>query len=139
MLSTDEKIPHQSLELPTIMGDNIAISANKKQTILYFFAPWCHVCEVSIGNLQTFYQQNEQVDVIAIALDYVNQTEIENYAAKHQLTFPVSLGNEAIKQAFKISGYPSYYVLDTTNKVIARSIGYSTEMGLYLRNISMIN
>lgn len=135
MMPKREPIADNTIQLQTIMGDIIPISANKKQTVLYFFAPWCHVCEFSISNLQTFYQQNEEVDVIAIALDYVDSHEIEKYATKHQLTFPIALGNGKVKKSFKISAYPSYYVINADNTIIARSIGYSTEFGLYLRNM----
>jgi hypothetical protein len=34
-----------------------------------------------------------------------------------------------------VQGYPSYYVLDGQNTVVARSLGYSTEIGLYLRTL----
>ena len=51
----------------------------------------------------------------------------------HQLTFPVALGHEGVKKTFKIKGYPSYYVLDEQNTIVSRSMGYSSEIGLYLR------
>jgi hypothetical protein len=57
------------------------------------------------------------------------------FTSKHQLTFPIALGNEAIKQAFAVSGYPSYYVIDEKNQITAKSMGYSAELGLYLRTL----
>ena len=57
------------------------------------------------------------------------------FTNNHQLTFPVALGNEQVKADFKVLGYPSYYVLDGQNTVIARSLGYTTEIGLYLRSL----
>jgi thiol-disulfide isomerase/thioredoxin len=120
-------------KVPTLMGDNIALKAKGKNTILYFFAPWCQVCHASISNLQAFYQKNEDIDVIAIALDFTSQEEVMKFTSKHQLTFPIALGNEVIKQKFEISGYPSYYVLSEENVIISKSMGYSSELGLYFR------
>jgi peroxiredoxin len=122
-------------EVPTLMDKTISLNAQGKTTILYFFAPWCQVCHASIGNLQALFQKNEQLDVIAIAMDFTSSEEVIRFTSQHQLTFPIALGNEAIKQTFKISGYPSYYVLNEENMIIGKSMGYSSELGLYLRSL----
>jgi len=122
-------------ELPTLMGETIPINSQGKTTILYFFAPWCQVCHASINNLQAIYQKNEEIEVIAIALDFIDSEEIMKFTRKHQLTFPIALGNEAIKQSFEISAYPSYYVLNKDNVIISKAIGYSSELGLFLRTL----
>jgi len=120
-------------KVATIMGEKVSLNSKGKTTILYFFAPWCQVCHASISNLQALYQKNEQIEVIAVALDFTNNKEVMKFTSKHQLTFPIALGNEAIKQAFEISGYPSYYVLSKENVIIGKSMGYSSELGLFLR------
>ncbi len=143
MLSTDKSLDEVitansdiSIDLvPTLMDETVSLNAQGKTTVLYFFAPWCQICHVSIGNLQSLFQKNEQLNVIAIALDFTSKNEVKNFTNKHQLTFPVALGNEAIKQVFEISGYPSYYVLNEENVIIAKSMGYSSELGLYLRSL----
>jgi peroxiredoxin len=143
MLATDKSIDEVITEnsdisidlVPTLMDETVSLNAQGKTTVLYFFAPWCQVCHVSIGNLQSLFQKNEQLNVIAIALDFTNKDEVRNFTNKHQLTFPVALGNEAIKKVFEISGYPSYYVLNEENVIIAKSMGYSSELGLYLRSL----
>lgn len=122
-------------EVPTLMGETISLNAQGKTTILYFFAPWCQVCHASIGNLQALFQKNEQLDVIAVAMDFTSSEEVMRFTSQHQLTFPIALGNEAIKQTFEISGYPSYYVLNEENVIIGKSMGYSSELGLYLRSL----
>jgi thiol-disulfide isomerase/thioredoxin len=142
MLSTDSHLtetmttPQEIInQVPTLMGEKISLNAKGKTTILYFFAPWCQVCHASISNLQTLYQKNEQIEVIAIALDFTDSNEVMKFTRKHQLTFPIALGNEAIKQAFEISGYPSYYVLSKENVIVGKSMGYSSELGLFLRSL----
>ncbi len=143
MLSTDTPLAeiakvNQGVDLnnvPTLMGETVSLNAQGKTTILYFFAPWCQVCHASIANLQALYQKNEQLEVIAIAMDYTSNNEVTAFTRQHQLTFPIALGNEAIKQFFEISGYPSYYVLNEENVIIGKSMGYSSELGLYLRSL----
>lgn len=122
-------------QIPTLMGDTVSLNSQGKITILYFFAPWCQVCHVSIGNLQVLFQKNEEIDVVAIALDFTSLEEVRAFTRQHQLTFPIALGNENIKKRFSITGYPSYYVLDEQNVITGKSMGYSSELGLYLRTL----
>ena len=134
MLSASDDVAPVSHQLKTIMGKDITLHADGKKTILYFFAPWCQVCNLSIENLQNVYQKTPNLNVIAVALDFVDAEEVKNFTMNHQLTFPVALGNELVKADYKVMGYPSYYVLDEENTIIARSLGYSSEIGLYLRS-----
>lgn len=135
MLSSGEQITPQTVLLETLDDKTIELANFNKTTIIYFFAPWCQICHVSIGNLQEIYEKNQQINVIAIALDYVDKKEVFEFSSQHQLTFPIALGTEQIKHQFKIEGYPSYYVIDDKNTVIAKSMGYSSEIGLFLRTL----
>ena len=135
MIPTSTSLSQMSTKLPTIMGDEIELQAKGKTTIIYFFAPWCQICHASISNLQAIYQRNEDIDVIAVGLDYTDPKEIEKFTQKHQLTFPIALGNQATKKVFQITAYPSYYVLDGENTIVGKSLGYSSELGLYLRSL----
>jgi len=139
MLSTDTEIKAESdisfTQVPTIMGETVSLNSQGKKTVIYFFAPWCQVCHVSIGNLQSLYEKNDHIDVIAVVLDYTSLDEVMDFTKQHQLTFPIALGNEEIKHAFSISGYPSYYVISEENSIIGKSMGYSSELGLYLRSL----
>lgn len=139
MLSTDVELSaskSQSFtQVPTLMGDSVSLNSEGKTTVLYFFAPWCQICHISIGNLQTLYEKNEHLEVVAVAMDYTSIEEVLDFTKQHQLTFPIALGNEEIKHAFSISGFPSYYVINEENTIIGKSMGYSSELGLYLRSL----
>lgn len=133
MLATSSKLESASIVLPTLVGDTIRVQSKGKTTVLYFFAPWCQVCHLSISNLQSLYESNKHIDIIAIALDYDDANQVREFSQQHAIGFPIALGTEEIKQAFKVKAYPSYYVLNEENTITGRSMGYSTELGLYLR------
>ena len=139
MLSTDTEISTKNdllfTQVATLMDETVSLNSQGKKTIIYFFAPWCQVCHVSIGNLQALYEKNNHLDVIAVVMDYSNINEVMDFTKQHQLTFPIALGNEEIKHAFSISAYPSYYVISEENSIIGKSLGYSSELGLYLRSL----
>ncbi|WP_082897158.1 TlpA family protein disulfide reductase [Thalassotalea crassostreae] len=113
----------------------ISLLASDKKKIFYFFAPWCSICRVSITNLESLYQRNNNVEIVAIALDFVDQQEVEKFAEDLSLSFPIVLGNESVKSAYQVSAYPSYYVIDKDNTIEHRSMGYSTELGLLIRSL----
>lgn len=135
MLDSGTQVSNEPIMLNTIMDEQVALSSKDKKTVIYFFAPWCQICHLSIDNLQEFYLENQDINVVAVALDYVEADEIIDFSKDHQLTFPIALGNEQIKQKFKISAYPSYYIVDENNVMIKKSLGYSTKIGMYLRTL----
>ncbi len=134
MLSTDSPV-NTNHTLPTLHGEEITLSSDNKPLVVYFFAPWCQVCHASIGNLQSIYEKNDAIDVIAVAMDFTSQAEVEKFTRQHKLTFPIALGDHRTKSNFKVQGYPSYYVINEQNLIASKSMGYSTELGIYLRSL----
>ena len=64
------------------------------------------------------------VVIIVIRFNGMEFVHIDSeFVSRHNLSFPIALGNEAIKHAFKVSAYPSYYILDGDNRVKSRSMG----------------
>lgn len=135
MLQDDNLASTKVFQLETLMADKVTIGQHEKTTVLYFFAPWCSICHASIDNLQALYLKNPHIEVIAIALDYQSRQAVVDFSQQHQLTFPIALGHNQLKQAYKINGYPSYYVIGENNQITGKSLGYSTELGLYLRTL----
>lgn len=110
-----------------------------KPTIVYFFAPWCSICHLSISNLQALYEeQGEQVNVIAIALSYESIDQVREFMEDKTLTMPVLLGTGMVATEYKIDAFPSYYVMDAEFKIVARSRGYSTEVGMKMRLMELL-
>ena len=135
LLPTDDAIVAPSLTLPRLNGDLFVHSELQgKRTIVYFFAPWCQVCHLSIGNLENLYLDKKQtINVVAVALSYESSNEIEAFVKDKALTFPVLLGTDELMKEYQINGFPSYYVLDSKGMIVAKSQVYSTELGLRLR------
>lgn len=134
MLATQTKVTAQ-YPLATILEEPITLQSKGKKTLIYFFAPWCTVCHASIENVQSIHASTSTIDVIGVALDYDDVDEVREFTNMHQLTFPIALGDESVKKAFKIKGYPSYYVLDEENTIVSKSMGYSSEIGMYIRSL----
>lgn len=133
MLDADSGLMSE-LTLVSLEGDVKRIGPDSKRpTLLYFFAPWCGVCRLSMGNLESL--DPAKVRVVAIALDYANQTEVEQFLQDINVQVPTYLGTNELKKRFVIKAYPSYYVLDEHFEIQGRTVGYSTTLGMWLRTL----
>ncbi len=125
-----------AFSLPQLQAPNapIALSdfANGKPTLVYFFAPWCSICRVSMPNLDSAYQSGT-FNAVAIALDYKSSAQVREFSKDLGLTMPVLLGNTEVQNAYQISAFPTYYVISPEGKITARAMGYSSFLGIKAR------
>ncbi|MCW8878909.1 MAG: TlpA family protein disulfide reductase [Kangiellaceae bacterium] len=140
MLPSDESSLAPSFTLPSITGDVINFSTNRtsqqaKQTLLYFFAPWCTVCHYSVGSLQSIKDKSseEELSIFMIALDWKSKHEVEDFLSKHELDIPVLLGTNKTLKDYKIKGFPSYYLISDSGEIVAKDMGFTTQLGIKSR------
>jgi peroxiredoxin len=116
----------QRYELSQAQGD---------KALLYFFAPWCHVCGLSASNIEALRaaRNDDELDIYMVALSYDSLAEVKAFVDEHQLTVPVLLGHDQQIEDYRIRAFPTYYVVDNNGRVKHRSVGYSTELGLRWR------
>ena len=102
-----------------------------QRTLIYFFAPWCSICKLSMSNLNHIDTTN--LRVVAVALDYQDEASVAAFIADQEIHVPILLGTSEVAAAFRINVFPTYYVLDEKGSVDSRSVGYSSEIGMKLR------
>lgn len=109
--------------------------ASSKAALVYFFAPWCHVCAASSGNLNRLrrWRDTDEIEIVAVALDWRAAEEVRDYVERHDLNVTVVLGDANVARQWQIQAFPSYYVLNSEHRVVRRDIGYSSQLGLWLR------
>jgi thiol-disulfide isomerase/thioredoxin len=103
------------------------------RTLVYFFAPWCGICRVSMPGLNTL--NSPDLRIVAIALDWQNTDEIEDFVEKTGFNHPVLLGQQEDAQKWNIKAYPTYYVINQSGEILHRDVGLSTPPGLWLRTL----
>lgn len=133
MLASDGSVQIEQQLILSLNGEALPMLASDKPTLVYFFAPWCKICALSIGNLT--YLNPNKVKIVVIALDYSTVNEVEIFTSKHEISASVFLGTDILKSEFNIQGYPSYYLIDSEHKVVSKSYGYSSALGLKLREL----
>lgn len=133
MLPTDQQAPMPSFTLIDIDGKpfQYQFANQERDTLIYFFAPWCSICHLSIENTESVRAANQEtLNTIIVALDWKNIEEVDAFLTEHELTSPVVLGTREIQQKFKISAFPSYYLIDKNGLIKTKSKGYTTGLGM---------
>ena len=136
LLDTERQLA-PALLATTLAGDTFELSTVAGTPVLiYFFAPWCPYCSASADNIVRLrrIRDEENLTILMVALDWQSRDEISEYAKSHDLNVPVILGDAAIARDWHVFSFPTYYMLDDELRVIARDMGYSTQLGLLWRS-----
>jgi peroxiredoxin len=134
MVASGARAP--ALDLVDLGGNPVSVSANSgKKVVLYFFAPWCTVCHASSGNVNALREayEKEELAIYAVGLAWESKKELHRFADEHELTVPVLIGTDRTADAYRISSFPSVYILDEEHRVAHQLVGYTTEWGLRVR------
>ena len=132
-LPIDESAPETVLALLDGSGIQSAIQPGETG-IVYFFAPWCFYCKVSIDNLQQLVTGEQVSWGTVVALDYADLNEVEEFIVETGVTLPVLMGTGQTAEEWGIRAFPTYYVIGPDGRISSRSVGYSTLPGMWLRS-----
>jgi len=135
MLATDGQAAPE-LRGTTLTGQPYDLeNASGRPALVYFFAPWCKFCAASSGNLNRLrrWRDTNDIEIVAVALDWDTADEVRDYVERHDLDVTVVLGDAKVMRQWQIYAFPSYYVLDSGHRVARRDVGYSSQLGLWLR------
>jgi peroxiredoxin len=139
LLPADERTALPTFELNDLEGTTWrSTDLAGKPAVIYFFAPWCGVCAASSPQLRWFHRwRGDNVQVLLIGLDHASPAELHEYARKHELAMPILIGTPATGMAYRIGGYPTYYVLDAQGRIARRDVGLTTVAGLWIRTLGL--
>ena len=108
--------------LPAVQGDTLALNALRgKSALLAFVTAECPYCQKLYKELEAFALNADQQLVFICTGEEGARKIRETYSFTH----PVLIDSAgAISQAYKISGVPAVYQIDTKGKVVALTVGW---------------
>jgi len=133
-----KQTPAPSFRLPALSGPPVALEDLRgRRVLLYFFAPWCKVCDLSISNLNWVRKlwDEESVSIFAVALSYKELQSVEAFLERKALSVPVLLGTQELLNSYRISAFPTVYVLNESGNIDGSTVGYSSTLGLWWRTL----
>ena len=134
MVGTGENAP--KLSLTDLDGNRLSLSdSDGIPVVLYFFAPWCSVCHATSHNINALSDAYtpDELKIFAVGLGWETSDDLRRFSEKHALKVPVLIGDKKTQAAYRISSFPSVYILDREHRISYRIVGYTTELGLRLR------
>ncbi len=131
MLPSDGSVTLPNTQFVTLAGNTRMLLADDKPSLVYIFAPWCSICRLSINNLDSL--DPNKVNVVRIGVDYQHAEELSEFVRDVGVQGDVLLGNRQTMQDFKVTAFPSIYILQPNGSVVGRSVGYTTSLGLKIR------
>ena len=133
-----KQTPAPSFRLPALFGPPVALDDLRgRRVLLYFFAPWCKVCDLNIGNLNLVrkLRSEDSVALFAVALSYIDLQSVEAFLERNSLDVPVLLGTQKLLDAYRIRAFPTVYALDESGNIDGATVGYTTTLGLWWRSL----
>ena len=135
LLPTDNQLA-PAFVLTGLDGQEYSLAqASGKPVLLYFFAPWCSVCNLSAHNLRALdkVRTDDELTIYLISIGHSSRESVESFARRHELDMPILLGDYSVAANYQVRATPTLYLLDSSGRIKHHSVGYSTELGLRLR------
>ncbi|WP_226662650.1 protein disulfide oxidoreductase [Microbulbifer aggregans] len=127
------KGPAPQLELADIEGQMVDLQAMTKNgpVLIYFWATWCGYCRVvspSVSDLAADHQ------VISVALQSGDDTEVAAYQEKHELAFAtINDPSGALSSSWGLQVTPTVVIVDSEGQISAVTSGMASKWGLLAR------
>jgi len=120
-------------ELVDMEGAPISAESLKgKVVVVDFWATWCPPCVKEIPGYVALQKQyeNDGLVIVGVSLDRGNDAEkkVRDFAAKHQINYPLAMGDGDIVEAFgsvagSIQAIPTTFLIDREGNVVHHKVG----------------
>ena len=119
--------PAPDFALASLDGKTVKLSDFRGQALLLnFWATWCEPCKIEMPwfvELQKQYGPRG-LQVLGIAMDDSGVKEIDDFAKKMNVNYPIVIGKESVGDQYGGIPYlPSTFYIDRDGKVIDRIFG----------------
>lgn len=132
-LPTNGQAQAPDFELQTLEGRPVRLrDLRGKAVLLHFWAPWCGVCKLEVPMLKALHEGLER-DQVLLAIASSDPDDVRRFAAERELPYPVLLASDGVSADYRVTAFPTNYVIDPEGYVVSHTVGLSTRVGLRTR------
>ena len=127
--------PAPAFTLRTLAGETVSLeSLRGKPVVLAFWAPWCGVCGAESSNISLLKRvAGDSAHVVSVAVAYDDEESVRRFASKHEVDYPVLLGDDGVQGDWRVDTFPTVFFLSPEGRVERAVVGYTTLAGLSWR------
>ena len=115
-------------------GQQSSAALRGKPTAVYFWAPWCGVCEASSDNIGSVRSAlGEDANVVSIVVEHRDMQSVHGFMQRNDVDYPVLVGDSRVRDAYGVEAFPTMYFLDPEGRIVTSVVGYTTQFGIRAR------
>jgi peroxiredoxin len=105
-----------------------------KRVLLHFWATWCGVCDAQRGEIEAVARRAGSDEAVLAIADSSDEAEaVRRYVNDHGWNVTVLLGDRAVRDAYRVTSFPTDYVIGADGTVRATTVGFTSRFGLGAR------
>jgi thiol-disulfide isomerase/thioredoxin len=139
-------LPKDSLapnwKLLSLSDKEISLTDFKGRVVLIdFFYRSCYPCMQALPALQALHDKYHDKGLTVIGIDPYDKKDdnLSSFLAKRGVTYTVLLGGKDVAKDYRVSGYPTMYLIDKNGKVIFNQVGYGKGIEYLLEKVILDN
>ena len=125
-------------KLKQLQGDKaVSLSDLKGKVVLIdFWEKNCGYCLASVPYLIKLKKQfkNEKFELLAINIQD-SKEKIARYIQRHKINYPVLLNGKNVAKKYRVTGFPRFFIIGQSGKVISSHIGFDKATILEIEKI----
>ncbi|WP_184547787.1 TlpA family protein disulfide reductase [Mucilaginibacter sp. FT3.2] len=99
-----------------------------KITLMDFSFISCAACELSLPALNRLYLKYKDKNFNILTINVFDKEQsLLSYAKKNDIKYPILINGKNVSNDFKVSAFPSFYLINKKGKVTSTTVGYSED------------
>jgi peroxiredoxin len=118
-------------ELPSLNGEKIKLNSLRGQLVLIdFFYKSCYPCMQALPALQSISEKYKDKGLQVIGIDPFDTKEDDmgTFLSKRGITYTILMEGKDVATQYRVSGYPTMYLVDKSGKIIYVQEGYGKDV-----------
>lgn len=125
MLAVGQQAPDWELKTPD--GKAVRLSGLRGNVVVMdFWATWCGPCKMAMPGVQSVHEKFKDRPVKVFGIDIWEKKDAEpaEYMKSKKLTYTLLLHGDKVADDYRVSGIPSFYVIDREGRVAYAASGF---------------